>query len=495
MAILTTKKQTNTGGGTGSPGGSSGAIQYNNGGSFGGVAGFLSDGTVIIANNDFYLQGYKVDGVTAENLIGISSGDAVVVGSPTQSMLAALISSDGGANITSVAVDGNEIKMSQAGAADEYIEYRMSAFPYEESLKLETAGGLVNGLESQIRILSQAAADGDVIYQTSISALNDSQNEVQHYMQRISQTIAQDGIESTDVLWRVMYEGSSTNIFGINKGRLYTPKMPNFWAESVTGGVGYFQIETGLSAGNFRSFVGAGTAVPADATSNVFASSAIFTDTDATVDTVARTYINQGTDSNARFRAVATYTAAGQLMTPNTNSQVLVYGGTSSVAGLTFVGAGTNSGWYSSAAGVVNLTLGGTERFRFQLSSMRWVQGTASTPQLTLAADNDTGIFLATGVTGFTVDSTEIAQFNVSGLQMADGKNIVTGTTTGSIVFASASQKGAFWGATPIVQPTTASGAATFTANSGTAVNDASTFDGYTLKQVVKALRDTGLLA
>lgn len=52
-----------------------------------------------------------------------------------------------------------------------------------------------------------------------------------------------------------------------------------------------------------------------------------------------------------------------------------------------------------------------------------------------------------------------------------------------------------FFGKTPIVQPTTSSGAASFTANSGTAVNDASTFDGYTLKQVVKALRDIGILA
>lgn len=51
------------------------------------------------------------------------------------------------------------------------------------------------------------------------------------------------------------------------------------------------------------------------------------------------------------------------------------------------------------------------------------------------------------------------------------------------------------FGATPVTQPTTGSGAASFTANAGTAVNDASTFDGYTLKQVVKALRDLGLLA
>jgi len=140
-------------------------------------------------------------------------------------------------------------------------------------------------------------------------------------------------------------------------------------------------------------------------------------------------------------------------MTPNTNNQVLVYGGTSSAAGLTFVGAGTNSGWYSSAAGVVNLTLGGTERFRFQLASMRWVQGTASTPQLTLAADNDTGMWLETGVTGFTVDSTEIGRFVSTGLQMADAKNFVFNTTTGTKIGTATNQKLAFYNATPVVQP------------------------------------------
>jgi hypothetical protein len=52
-----------------------------------------------------------------------------------------------------------------------------------------------------------------------------------------------------------------------------------------------------------------------------------------------------------------------------------------------------------------------------------------------------------------------------------------------------------FFGATPAAQPTTGGAAAAFTANSGTAVNDASTFDGYTIKQAIKALRTLGLLA
>lgn len=50
------------------------------------------------------------------------------------------------------------------------------------------------------------------------------------------------------------------------------------------------------------------------------------------------------------------------------------------------------------------------------------------------------------------------------------------------------------FGVAPILRPTTSHAAATFTANIGTTINAASTFDGYTLKQVVKALRDMGIL-
>jgi hypothetical protein len=52
-----------------------------------------------------------------------------------------------------------------------------------------------------------------------------------------------------------------------------------------------------------------------------------------------------------------------------------------------------------------------------------------------------------------------------------------------------------FWNATPIIQPTTAVAAAAFVANTGNNVKEDSTFDGYTLQQVVKALRNSGLLA
>jgi hypothetical protein len=52
-----------------------------------------------------------------------------------------------------------------------------------------------------------------------------------------------------------------------------------------------------------------------------------------------------------------------------------------------------------------------------------------------------------------------------------------------------------FYNTTPIAQPTTGIAAATFVANSSTIADDTATFDGYTIGQVVKALRNLGILA
>jgi hypothetical protein len=80
-------------------------------------------------------------------------------------------------------------------------------------------------------------------------------------------------------------------------------------------------------------------------------------------------------------------------------------------------------------------------------------------------------------------------------LVFADTRDIGFGTTTGTKIGYATNQKLSFWNKTPIVQPTTGVASATFVANSGTAVNDASTFGGYTIRQVVQALQNIGLLA
>jgi hypothetical protein len=76
-----------------------------------------------------------------------------------------------------------------------------------------------------------------------------------------------------------------------------------------------------------------------------------------------------------------------------------------------------------------------------------------------------------------------------------DSYNIALGTSTGTKIGTSASQKIGLWNATPIVQPTTAIAAATFVANTSLISNDSATWDGYTIGQVVKALRNVGFLA
>lgn len=80
------------------------------------------------------------------------------------------------------------------------------------------------------------------------------------------------------------------------------------------------------------------------------------------------------------------------------------------------------------------------------------------------------------------------------GLNITDGVNIALATTTGTKIGTATSQKLSFWNVTPIVQPTTAIAAASFVANTSGIADDTATFDGYTIGQVVTALRNIGLL-
>jgi hypothetical protein len=78
---------------------------------------------------------------------------------------------------------------------------------------------------------------------------------------------------------------------------------------------------------------------------------------------------------------------------------------------------------------------------------------------------------------------------------MSDGSNIAVGSTNGTKIGTATTQKIGFYNATPIERPGTGVAEAAFVAGTGTAVNDNSTFGGYTLQQVVQALQNLGLLA
>ena len=95
-----------------------------------------------------------------------------------------------------------------------------------------------------------------------------------------------------------------------------------------------------------------------------------------------------------------------------------------------------------------------------------------------------------------TITSTSLRkEFIMGDNAITDAVNLVFGTTTGTKIGTATTQKLAFWNSTPIVQPTTAIAAATITHVGGAAFSENDTIDGYTIGQLVKALRNTGLLA
>lgn len=104
-----------------------------------------------------------------------------------------------------------------------------------------------------------------------------------------------------------------------------------------------------------------------------------------------------------------------------------------------------------------------------------------------------------TGTLLQVLNSSSATLFSVAdtpAITLIDAMTIAVGTTTGTKIGTATSQKIGFWNATPIVQPTTAVAAATVAATGvGDVVAASTTFDGYTIPQIVKAMRNAGLLA
>jgi hypothetical protein len=81
------------------------------------------------------------------------------------------------------------------------------------------------------------------------------------------------------------------------------------------------------------------------------------------------------------------------------------------------------------------------------------------------------------------------------GIVMGDGDNIALGSTTGTKIGTNAAQKLGFYNQAPEVQPTTAIAEGPIVAGAGAAVLEDTTFNGYTIGQIVAALQRLGLLA
>ncbi len=114
------------------------------------------------------------------------------------------------------------------------------------------------------------------------------------------------------------------------------------------------------------------------------------------------------------------------------------------------------------------------------------------------------------GVAAQFTDGTRFVQFGdgsfaicitAGNFQFQSGGNIETDTSTGTKIGTAANQLLGFYGAATVVQPATTGTTSGFTQNSGSNVNVDSVFTGntgsaaYTIGDVVKALKDLGLLA
>ncbi len=127
-----------------------------------------------------------------------------------------------------------------------------------------------------------------------------------------------------------------------------------------------------------------------------------------------------------------------------------------------------------------------SEQFRLEYNATNYFSTTvASTASVTfdLTAGSGTPTFTFNKGVTFSQDIT-----------IADGKNIVINTTTGTRIGTGTGQKISLWNKTPIAQPTTAITGATRVAGAGTGVLVDDTYGGYTLAQLFAAAINFGLL-
>lgn len=126
--------------------------------------------------------------------------------------------------------------------------------------------------------------------------------------------------------------------------------------------------------------------------------------------------------------------------------------------------------------------------------------------EVVLAADDPNVFALRKGASSQTarIYNTFTSSTSFERLNIAWASNICTievtagsggGTLRGLRIGGATTSLVGLWGATPIAQPTTAVAAATRVGGGGTTLTDTDTFDGYTLAQIVKALRNIGALA
>ena len=216
--------------------------------------------------------------------------------------------------------------------------------------------------------------------------------------------------------------------------------------------------------------------------------------------------------------------------------------GSVSAPAITFTGAGSNTGIYSTGANTIDFAINGTRRIYIDLNGTLNTNGSSiqvnsgnllatntflrlDGPALRMGASDDVAIgrdgaaeTLAVGRRNTTANCLRVYNTYTSATNYERGvfdwkttaNTLLIGTEKGSgggtaramalitdgtarLNIGAAGELG-LYGVAAVARATTAGAASTFAANTSGIANDTATFDGYTIGQVVKALRNVGIL-
>ena len=193
-----------------------------------------------------------------------------------------------------------------------------------------------------------------------------------------------------------------------------------------------------------------------------------------------------GTDGITITNGTGAVIGASPVTLSQAKATAITNGYLSSADWATFSAKGTGTVTsIATGTGLSGGTITGSGTIDFSTASVGTWAATPSSANLAAAVTDETG----TGNLVFSTGPT------LQGMTIADANNIVLGSTTGVKIGTATTQKLAFWNTTPIAQPTTGITPATLVSGTGTVVTSEDTFGGYTLQQVVAALKNMGLLA
>ena len=308
------------------------------------------------------------------------------------------------------------------------------------------------------------------------------------------------------------YSGNTNAFFGYNTGIGNTVQYGNTYIGSESGAStssdAYFNTFIGtysgkLTQGRSNTFIGwnTGSANTTGYANTMIGAGVYASGTGSTNCTAVGIGAGASIGSVNGFTAFG-YQAGSADVSGSENTYLGTLAGYSNVSGSFSTYVGSRAGGLHTGGGSVFLgySAGGSVTGDFNT-----IIGRSAANNLTTGTDNvvigyNLAVDSATGSNQTNINNTFMATSTVARIsgrdfKIEDAKNIIFDTTTGTKIGTATGQKIGFWNTTPIVQPTTAVAAATFVTNTSLIANDTATFDGYTIGQIVKALRNAGLLA